>query len=354
MAKNDDNGLGCLVLIVIGLIILGISGIRGCIDDNKREKEQKAMCETIIEINTDSAYISFLDRYKYSSGKYFEKVDSIFWERTLTSSDYTRYIENVRYGKYISAAKDSIDEILWRETIESSNYQNYLGKTAKKSGKYALVAKDSIEQIENRKWDTDIKAWNRVQEINTVEAYEKYIEKYPQGKNIKKADEAIVNFVIQKGTHNTPKTREIYNKYINNSLQTGTTPYRKYYGGNSNCGEWGCSQIKVKTPHNSDVLVTIKRSDKVVRHAYIRANSSYTFEMPNGIYQTFFYYGKGWTPEKEMKRANNTPIFGGFISDEVFGKDSPQRLDNSILEYQLILQRNGNFKTIPSNSMEAL
>ena len=150
------------------------------------------------------------------------------------------------------------------------------------------------------------------------------------------------------------KEREIYNKYINNSLQTGATPYRKYYGGNSSCNDWGCSEIKVRTPYNSDVLVTIKSNDRVVRHAYIRANSSYTFQMPNGTYQPFFYYGKGWNPEKEMKRANDTPILGGFISGESFGKDSPQRLNNNILEYELILQSNGNFSTTPSNSMEAL
>jgi len=148
--------------------------------------------------------------------------------------------------------------------------------------------------------------------------------------------------------------REVYNRYINNSLQTGTTPYRRYFGGNTSCKESGCSQIKVTTPDNSDVLVTIKTNGKVVRHAYIGADSSFTFEVPNGTYQPFFYYGKGWNPEKEMKRADDTPILGGFISGESFGKDSPQLLNNNILEYILILQQNGNFSTIPSNSMEAL
>jgi hypothetical protein len=76
--------------------------------------------------------------------------------------------------------------------------------------------------------------------------------------------------------------------------------------------------------------------------------------MPNGTYQPFFYYGKGWNPEKEMKRADNTTILGGFVANESFGKDSPQNLNNQTLEYQLILQKDGNFRTTPSNSMEAL
>ncbi len=81
-------------------------------------------------------------------------------------------------------------------------------------------------------------------------------------------------------------------KYINNSLSTGATPYAKYYGSNKKCEYGDCSQIKVVTS-NSDVLVTIKEDDKVVRHAYIKANDSYTFSFPNGKYQVFLYYGRG-------------------------------------------------------------
>jgi carboxypeptidase C (cathepsin A) len=44
---------------------------------------------------------------------------------------------------------------------------------------------------------------------------------------------------------------------------------------------------------------------------------------------------------------------GGFIAGESYGKDSPQRLSNNILEYELILQQNGNFSTKPSNAEEA-
>lgn len=144
--------------------------------------------------------------------------------------------------------------------------------------------------------------------------------------------------------------KAMYKKYLNNSLRTGATPYARYYGENKTCNSYGCSQIKVTTS-NSDVLIIIKKNNRVVRHAYIRSNDSYTFSMPNGTYQTFFYYGKGWYPNKEMKGGK---IKGGFVADEYFGKDDPQTLSNNILEYQLILQRNGNFSTRPSNPEEAL
>ena len=149
------------------------------------------------------------------------------------------------------------------------------------------------------------------------------------------------------------KEKAIYNKYINNSLRTGETPYSYCFGRNNNCNDYGCSQIKVSTPYNSDVLVTIKKNGKVYRHAYIKSSSSYTFEFPNGTYQAFFYYGKGWNPDKYMKETACGSLKGGFISEEHFSKDSPQFLSNNILTYKLILQQNGNFSTKPSSLNEA-
>jgi hypothetical protein len=146
------------------------------------------------------------------------------------------------------------------------------------------------------------------------------------------------------------KEEEINELYESNSLQTGSTPYAEYYGGNSACEDEGCSKIKVTTS-NSDVVVTIKKNNDVVRHAYIQAGDSYTFSFPNGTYQAFFYYGKGWNPEKPNK---NGEVKGGFISNTEVGKDDPQSLYNNILEYQLVLQQDGNFSTKPSNVEEAL
>lgn len=145
------------------------------------------------------------------------------------------------------------------------------------------------------------------------------------------------------------KEKAIYDKYIDNSLRTGDTPYSQYYGENSSCDDYGCSQIKVRTS-NSDVIVLIKKNDEVIRHAYINSRSSYTFSFPNGTYQPFFYYGKGWNPKKEMKGGK---VKGGFITNESFGKDSPQKISNQILTYELILQERGNFSTRPSSPEEA-
>ena len=150
------------------------------------------------------------------------------------------------------------------------------------------------------------------------------------------------------------REKVIYEAILQNSLATGATPYSYCYGKDNSCSSSGCSELKVKTPFNSDVLVTIKRNDEVYRHAYIKAGSSYTFQLPNGTYQPFFYYGKGWDPDKVMKETSCGTLKGGFVADEHVGKDSPQNLFNDILGYELILQQSGNFSTQSSNIREAL
>ena len=136
-----------------------------------------------------------------------------------------------------------------------------------------------------------------------------------------------------------------------NRLNTGSTPYENSYAKNYKCPYNRCSGIKVTAPKESDIVVIIKRNNKegkVISHGYIRAGETYQFDLPKGIYQTFFYYGSGWNPNKEM--ANG--VIGGFIKDEVFSKDQPQEINNAVLSYVLQLHRDGNFSTQSSNKSE--
>lgn len=140
--------------------------------------------------------------------------------------------------------------------------------------------------------------------------------------------------------------------YQDNALKTGAMPYSYCFGSKNSCSS-GCSKIKVEAPYGSDVLVSIKKDDVVVRHAYIRSGGAFTFNLPNGSYQPFFYYGKGWNPNKFIKTTSCGDLKGGFVSSETVGKDDSQYLDNNILTYTLILQQNGNFSTSPSDKGEA-
>lgn len=139
-----------------------------------------------------------------------------------------------------------------------------------------------------------------------------------------------------------------------NSLSTGSTPYSYCYGSSNYCNDYGCSQIKVITGGSGDVLVTIKNyNGKVVRHGYIKGGYSYTFNVPDGNYQVFFYSGTGWNPNKEMPSSACSYLKGGFVSNESVTKDNYINLYSQIMTYELILQQQGNFSTKPSSKNEA-
>lgn len=142
-------------------------------------------------------------------------------------------------------------------------------------------------------------------------------------------------------------------QYKNNSLYTGAKPYSYCYGSSNSCSTYGCSRVDVSSG-GSDVLVLIKdRSEKVVRHGYIRSGGSYQFNIPNGSYQVFFYSGKGWNPNKFMKNTYCGELNGGFVSSESITKDSRTYISNQVLTYELIMQQNGNFSTQSSSKNEA-
>ena len=139
-----------------------------------------------------------------------------------------------------------------------------------------------------------------------------------------------------------------------NSLSTGSMPYAPCYGSSNYCSDWSCSKIKVLTGGSGDVLVSIKNSNgKVVRHAYIKGGNSFTFNVPDGSYQVFFYSGTGWNPNKQMPSSSCSYLKGGFVSNEDVTKDNYINLYSQIMTHELILQQQGNFSTKPSSKNEA-
>lgn len=139
-----------------------------------------------------------------------------------------------------------------------------------------------------------------------------------------------------------------------NSLSTGSMPYASCYGSSNYCSDWSCSKIKVLTGGSGDVLVSIKNSNgKVVRHAFIKGGNSFTFNVPDGSYQVFFYSGTGWNPNKQIPSSSCSYLKGGFVSNEDVTKDNYINLYSQIMTYELILQQQGNFSTKPSSKNEA-
>jgi len=216
-------------------------------------------------------------------------------------------------------------------------------------------SKQRIDSIDKSIWSNEETAWNQAKLLDNDDAYNKYLQFHPKGHHAYKAKQKIELLNKEKRTitetllsDNNDKKEILLNKYKNNSLNTGATPYRNIYGKNSN---YGHSILRITAPHGSDIIVIIKNSHgKVVKHAYIKAAESYKFTMPAGTYQPFFIYGNSWCPEIKSPNGSN----GYFLENVSVSKDFPQHIgEYEELTYVLQLSMNGNFRTAHSNENEA-
>lgn len=139
-----------------------------------------------------------------------------------------------------------------------------------------------------------------------------------------------------------------------NAQFTSATPWENCYGKNASCKYVGCSDIKINTSSSSAIVAIVKKNGNVVKHAYIAPSSNYTFELLDGIYQVFFYYGSVWDSNKVMKSSNCSSIRGGFKTQESVSKGDPITLKGNIMEYTLTRSTLGNFSPKSSNLDEAL
>lgn len=296
-------------------------------------------CDFIKDYPNSEHIPSVLNRLDYLEEQFYRDNINIPVERVNRNllSQYNHWFPNGKYNRQVLAKLDErndYDDFLSAKGADTKDgWEYYL--QCHPNGMYASRARAKIkEHIEREDYNDYLSA----KRTDTRSAWQDYINKRPKGKYVSTARARIQEY----------EEREYY---LNYSLSNGSQPYASTYGYNSSCDTWGCSQIKVSAPSSSDVLVLIKRNNsrgRVARHAYIRAGYSYTFEVPNGVYQVFFYYGTGWYPKKLMEGG----IRGGFLKDEVFSKDDPVSVSNNILTYSLQLQRNGNFSTKMSNESE--
>lgn len=212
-----------------------------------------------------------------------------------------------------------------------------------------------------------------------IEGYEAFVREYPSSIHVSDAQERIqvakeeirlreeeerrqreeqerLRAEAERRQREEQQQREqLYNTYGSNSLYNGSQPYEIFYGKNHHySSNEPHAEIRVKAAHNSDVIVIIRynnQNGRVAGHTYVRAGQTATIQLPGGHrYQTFFYYGRGWYPDKPMKNG----IKGGFLEDEAYSKDgSPTLLqDYEVLSFELTPILDGNFSTSQSNEGE--
>lgn len=361
-----------LFAVIIGLIVYNVLWA----DDAAYRKA--------IETNTVKSYKEFLSRYPNSEhaadiqSRYDEK-DYREAVRKNTENAYAKYMKEHPNSVYVDSVKVFVEEFAYKKAITSTDLSacrkfiedypnsNHVSTIQKKLEKmetdyYKTYVNISTENLSRNKLQeynklypdgryssqvaaklndlNDYEAYQSARSSDTKYAWQQYLSNYPKGKYVSKARSKIKEF----------EEREYY---LNNSLATGSQPYRNYYG--SNYGyDYGRPSIRVNASSYSDVIVIVRYNNsngRVAGHTYIRAGGSSTiYVLPERRYQVFFYYGKGWYPKKEMSGG----VKGGFLTNESFSKDGESMyLDwGQGVTYTLTQQINGNFSTSHSNENE--
>lgn len=192
-----------------------------------------------------------------------------------------------------------------------------------------------LPKVKEKMKPLEAKYFEKKRTNNTLRAYEEFLRAYPDGVYTAEATrlrDSILQIELD------------IEKYGNNVLEQGTLPYEKYYGANQVAKTKFNADIDVTAPIAFDVVAVVRKENElgdVVAHAYIRADSTYTFRVDNGKYQVFFYIGKGWKPTKKMENG----VEGGFVRNETFSKDDPVSLANEVITYRVsMVQKNRRFK----------
>jgi len=142
-------------------------------------------------------------------------------------------------------------------------------------------------------------------------------------------------------------------EWLENQLFTGAEPYSSCFNNSAGCYGDNCSSILV-TAGNEDVVVMVKnQNDLIVSHSYIKSFDTVTIKLINGYYQTFFYSGIGWNPDKVQDSDICRDLRGGFVRSESFSKDNQHNLlNNNVLTYKLLKVTSGNFRPNKSSAGE--
>jgi len=303
---------------------------------------------------------TLLNVIKNKENELVKKFGSIFnsWYPKLKDKGLVQKTDNLEscLEFYPDIFEISFNEKAWKEfetflttyanEIKMAEFQN--NKVETEYDQKVSTTKNSLKNSVINYFNDKL-SYNKSQ-ILTTETEHKIFNSATLGK---------IHYSISKSEFNIQVFQNVVNDALEeqwkyNSLGTGSMPYASCFGSSNYCSDWGCSKIKVITGGSGDVLVSIKNSyGNVVRHAYIKGGNSFTFKVPDGSYQVFFYSGNGWNPNKQMPSFSCSNLKGGFVLNEDVTKDNYINLYSQIMTYKLILQQQGNFSTKPSSKNEA-
>lgn len=238
-------------------------------DESERyfERQQKAREVLNEAINSDNIYSLYSFLYDYSDTKWADEAYSILYEKSIASGwketiEYAGTYSDNEWGKsaYSIASKkcDSIFDASGLSYMsESDDYRASLDSL--RNGSY----KPLISLIENLEWENEETAWSMAVKNNTIDLYNKFIEKYPSSSHVAQAEKRIIDLEV--------------NNVFSSSYDELPSMNRSGYSNSAT------STINIY--NNTSYTLTVMYSGKDSKKVVISPQGRVYVTLPNGIYK---------------------------------------------------------------------
>lgn len=210
--SSGNDSSGCLS----SLILIGIIGLVS-LCSNLKENSQKSLINrarnATSEYSQEEKYEAYLK--KYPNGKYANEATSFivnyYGDQPLqkSSSLYSSTISNLSRFESVrdnfpgSVLERRMDSLInakvnseYQKAVDSETLEGWGLYKSLVSEEYWRDADQRIEDINSRLWGTESQAWKTAQKQNTLTAYNRYLELYPQGVHARAADKKVIDLSV--------------------------------------------------------------------------------------------------------------------------------------------------------------
>ena len=100
------------------------------------------------------------------------------------------------FGKEASAELTSICDSLYKIAKRTATIAGWRAYQQAVPSSFFKDSESQIEEIENKSWNTEAKAWSTAKRENTISAYQKYKNLYPKGAHIAQAEKKLIDLEV--------------------------------------------------------------------------------------------------------------------------------------------------------------
>lgn len=210
LKDGRDVGTDLIVLLIGGVVAVVCFVGANAMDDYVRSYSEKRELARIAKME-DDAYTRFKnnpteENFKgylkdYRHGKYIDEVVNQYilnvrekgpLALSSIANDYPVLAEETGINDLISLQCDSLYSIA--ESIGTrQGWENYQKSVPTDQLRDSDV---QIENIDNREWNTESKAWAKANDMGTLAGYYKYTNLYPKGSHYSQANKKIIDLEV--------------------------------------------------------------------------------------------------------------------------------------------------------------